>query len=73
VSTRASNAIVVISFRMFGFQSWAPHDDGNGKLDHKLRQASRFVQDPPARGRCRKKTLGIGLGVRAWHHPDDER
>src|SRR3984893_3955247 len=28
VSTRASNAIVVISFRMLGFQSCAPHDHG---------------------------------------------
>src|ERR1700730_12748137 len=44
VSTRASNAIVVINFRMLGFQSGAPHDDGNGKLDHKVQQDSRFVQ-----------------------------
>jgi len=44
VSTRASSAIVVINFRILGFQSGAPHDDGNGKLYHKVRQASRFVQ-----------------------------
>jgi len=44
-----------------------PHDYGNGKLDHKVRHASRFVQDPPARGRYRQKTLvsasAYGLGI----------
>ena len=28
----------------------APHDHGNGNLDHKGRQASRFVQDPQHAG-----------------------
>src|SRR5258706_11403953 len=42
VSTRAGNAIVVINFRMMGLG--LPHDHGNGKLDHKVRRASRFVQ-----------------------------
>src|SRR6266403_57384 len=42
VSSRAGNAIVVINFRMMGLRP--PHDHGNGKLDHKVRRASRFVQ-----------------------------
>jgi hypothetical protein len=44
VSTSASNAIVVINFPMMGLRVGAPHDHGNGKLDHKVRQTSRFVQ-----------------------------
>jgi hypothetical protein len=45
VSTRASNAIVVINFHMMGLPSWGPlMVNGNGKLDHKVRQASRLVQ-----------------------------
>jgi hypothetical protein len=35
----------VINVRVMGLPSRAPpHDHGNGKLDHKVRQASRFVQ-----------------------------
>jgi len=63
VPTRASNAIVVINFRILVSQIGPPHDHGNGKLDHKVRQASRFVQMFRARWRA----------LRAWHHPDDER
>jgi hypothetical protein len=46
VSIRASNAIVVISFRMMGLPSWGPPLTimVAGRLDHKVRQASRFVQ-----------------------------
>jgi hypothetical protein len=44
VSTSASNAIIVINFPMMGLRVRAPHDHGNGKLDHKVRQTSRFVQ-----------------------------
>jgi hypothetical protein len=45
VSIRASNTIVVINFRIMGLPSWAPsHDHGERGLDHKMRQASRFVQ-----------------------------
>jgi hypothetical protein len=39
-SIRASNAIVMINFRIMGLP---PHDHGEGKLDHKVRQALRFV------------------------------
>jgi hypothetical protein len=55
VSTRASNAIVVINFLMMGLPSWGPLTvNGNGKLDHKVRQSSRFVQMLQARAmpRC---------------------
>src|SRR5712675_2533275 len=55
VSTRASNAIVVINFLMMGLPSWGPlMVNGNGKLDHKVRQSSRFVQMLRARAmpRC---------------------
>ena len=35
VLTRASNAIVVINFRLMGLPSWDPlTTNGNGKLDH---------------------------------------
>jgi hypothetical protein len=35
----------VINFRMMGLPSWGPLTiNGNGKLDHKVRQASHFVQ-----------------------------
>ena len=34
-----------INFRMMGLPSWGPLTiNGNGKLDRKMRQASRFVQ-----------------------------
>jgi hypothetical protein len=43
-STKASNAIVAINFLMMGVPGWDPfHHHGEGKLDHKMRQASRFV------------------------------
>src|SRR3981189_1106972 len=42
VSTRASNAIVAINFRMWVSQVGAPSSDhGEGNLDLKVRQASR--------------------------------
>src|ERR1700694_5013783 len=45
LSTRASNAIVVINFRMMGLPVGAPsHDHGEGKLNHKVRKASRVGQ-----------------------------
>ena len=37
------------------------YDHGNGKLDHKVRQASRFVQDG---GRCRQKPQVSGSAIR---------
>jgi hypothetical protein len=44
LSIRANNAIVVINFRIMGVPGWDPsHHHGEGKLDHKMRQASRFV------------------------------
>jgi hypothetical protein len=49
---------------MLGFQTWAaPHDHGNGKLDHKVRQASRFVQilqRARARAAMQAKTFHAG-------------
>src|ERR1700687_1797480 len=44
VWTSSSNAIVVINFPMMGLRVGASHDHGNGKLDHKVRQTSRFVK-----------------------------
>jgi hypothetical protein len=46
VSTTASNAIVVINFRMMGLPSGPPCtiDHGERKLVHKVRQASHFAQ-----------------------------
>jgi hypothetical protein len=44
-----------------GFQSGSPHHDGNGKLDHKVRQASRFVQILQRAGDA-GKNQGVGLG-----------
>jgi hypothetical protein len=63
VSTRASSAIVVINFRMLGFQSGPPHDDGNGKLDHKVRQASRFVQILQRAGDAGKNLGGVSASA----------
>jgi hypothetical protein len=65
VSTRASSAIVVINFRMLSFQSGSPHDNGNGKLDHKVWQALTFCSDPSARGRCRRKPWGSASAISA--------
>jgi hypothetical protein len=65
VLTRASSAIVVINFRMLGFQRGSPHDDGNGKLDHKVRQASRFVQILQRTGDGGQNLGGFGLGLSA--------
>src|ERR1700722_10173957 len=47
------------------FEKLAPtvgptHDHGNGKLDHKARQASRFVQILQRARAMQAKTLGIG-------------
>jgi hypothetical protein len=43
VPTRASNAMVVINFRMMGLPSWSPLNDLVArKSDRKVRQASRF-------------------------------
>jgi hypothetical protein len=43
VSTRASNAVVMINFRIMVSRVGAPRDYGDGKRDHKVRQALRFV------------------------------
>jgi hypothetical protein len=52
VSTTASNAIVAINFRMMGLPGWGPSPDhGEGKLDRKVRQTSRFVQTAERAGR----------------------
>jgi hypothetical protein len=52
----------VINFRMLGFQSGSPHDDGNGKLDHKVWQASRFVQILQRAGDAGKNLGVFGFG-----------
>jgi hypothetical protein len=46
VPTRASNAIVVINFRIMGLPSWGPLPEilVRGNLDHKVGQTSHFVQ-----------------------------
>jgi hypothetical protein len=52
VSTMASNAIVAINFRMMGLPGRGPSPDhGEGKLDLKVRQTSRFVQIAGRAGR----------------------